>query len=169
MAGRFIVRLLAGAAIGLVLGGSALAADGPASGPDRAAVIATVQGLFDAMAARDADKAASLLIDQGTGLRLGRDAEGRPSLRRSENRDFAMALNQAEADYLERIWDAKVMVAGDIAVLWAPYDFHLNGEFHHCGIDLIQLFRIDGAWKIGNISWTDEGRNCPTSPLGPPE
>lgn len=164
-----MARLLVGATIGLMVGGAALAADGPGSGGDRAAVIATVQGLFDAMAAKDADKAASLLIDQGTGLSLGHDAEGKPSLRRSENRDFSAALNEAKADYLERIWDAKVTVAGDIAVLWAPYDFHLNGEFHHCGIDLMQLFRIDGAWKIGNFSWTNEGKSCPPSPLGPPQ
>jgi len=51
------------------------------------------------------------------------------------------------------------MVHEGIAVVWTPYEFHVNGEFSHCGVDAFSLVRIDGQWKIAGIVYTVE-REC---------
>jgi hypothetical protein len=60
-----------------------------------------------------------------------------------------------------------VKIHGDIAFLWAPYDFHRGPKSDHCGIDSVSLAKIDGAWKIAALSFTSETQNCAASPLGP--
>jgi|TARA_B110000503_G_scaffold92768_1_gene139825 hypothetical protein len=55
--------------------------------------------------------------------------------------------------YRERYWDAVVITEGNIASVWAPYDFYINGEFSHCGVDLFYLVR-DEDWKIAHYGYT---------------
>lgn len=76
-------------------------------------------------------------------------------------------LTGAGNEKKERAWDETILVQGHIAVYWAPYDFHVDQKFTHCGIDSFQLIKKDGRWLISNASWTRETLNCPTSPLGP--
>lgn len=49
---------------------------------------------------------------------------------------------------------------GDLAVLWAPYEFQLNGKTTHCGVDVFNLLKSDGRWKIAGASWTVEPDAC---------
>ncbi|MDB2443831.1 nuclear transport factor 2 family protein [Gammaproteobacteria bacterium] len=76
-------------------------------------------------------------------------------------------LTGAGNEKKERAWDETILVRGHIAVYWAPYDFHIDQKFTHCGIDSFQLIKKEGRWLISNASWTRETLNCPTSPLGP--
>jgi|TARA_B100001059_G_C17775781_1_gene551165 hypothetical protein len=76
-------------------------------------------------------------------------------------------LTGAGNEKKERAWDETILVQGHIAVYWAPYDFHVDQKFTHCGIDSFQLIKKEGRWLISNASWTRETLNCPTSPLGP--
>ncbi len=57
--------------------------------------------------------------------------------------------------------------AGGIAVVWAEYDFHLNGKFNHCGVDQVNLLKTGAGWKIMGIAYTSETSGCAPSPLGP--
>ena len=70
---------------------------------------------------------------------------------------------------LERAWNPTILIRRDIATFWAPYDFHVNGSFSHCGIDSFQLIKQQGQWFLTNLSWTVERENCEVSPLGPPD
>ncbi|MDG1951081.1 MAG: nuclear transport factor 2 family protein [Gammaproteobacteria bacterium] len=76
-------------------------------------------------------------------------------------------LTGAGNEKKERAWDETILVQGHIAVYWAPYDFHVDQKFTHCGIDSFQLIKKERRWLISNASWTRETLNCPTSPLGP--
>jgi CubicO group peptidase (beta-lactamase class C family) len=79
-------------------------------------------------------------------------------------------LGSEGPDLHERIWEAQVRVNGPIADVWSPYDFYVDGEFSHCGIDAFQLVRTDAGWRIGAIAYTviREKEECPPSPLGLP-
>lgn len=68
--------------------------------------------------------------------------------------------------FTERIWDPLILVDEQIAAVWASYDFHVDGEFSHCGIDLFNLLYDEGKWKIANSSWTVIKDGCEPSPLG---
>ena len=70
---------------------------------------------------------------------------------------------------LERFWDATVIVDGPLAVVRAPYDFHADGKFSHCGTDIFMLAKSGGAWQITSVSYTVVRTGCAPSPLGPPK
>jgi hypothetical protein len=134
------------------------AAPAPEVGPD-----AVVQQLFDAMAARDALAAKALFVPDAALFSLS--PTGKPN--KMQLIDFLDAIGSGKAVWKERIWNPSVLVHGGIAVVWAPYDFHNNGSFSHCGYDSFSLLKTAAGWKISYISDTRETENC-VNPLGPP-
>ncbi len=68
---------------------------------------------------------------------------------------------------VERYWDPTVLVRGPIAVVWAPYMLWSDGVKSHCGVDVFEMLRIDGEWRIGNAMWTIEPDGCES--LRPPD
>jgi hypothetical protein len=61
----------------------------------------------------------------------------------------------------ERYWDPVVHVRGRLALVWTPYEFWRDGKTSHCGVDVFELTKQDGAWKIGNVMYTVEPDACP--------
>jgi hypothetical protein len=62
--------------------------------------------------------------------------------------------------FMERYWNPKVEVRGDLAQVWAPYELRDNGKVVHCGIDAFDLVKIGGAWRVGNLMFTMEPDAC---------
>jgi hypothetical protein len=56
---------------------------------------------------------------------------------------------------------------GPIAVVWGEYEFWINNAFSHCGVDAINLVKLEGGWKIANWMWTVEEDGCSTGPDAP--
>jgi hypothetical protein len=141
------------------------AADHPAAArPVEVSPEAVVQQLFDAMAARDALAAKELFLPDAGLFSLSTSGKvvKMPLL------DFLNAIGSGKAVWKERIWNASVLVHGQIAVVWGPYDFHNNGAFSHCGYDSFSLLKTTAGWKISYISDTKETEGC-QNPLGPPQ
>jgi len=61
----------------------------------------------------------------------------------------------------ERYWSPHVSIRGGIAVVWAPYELWIDGETSHCGVDVVDFVKIDGAWLVSNAMWTVEPGACP--------
>ena len=125
---------------------------------DEAQVLATVQRFFDSMTAKDTAAARQVLVMDATYFSVREGDEG-TIMRGSTNREYVERLNTTADDLQERISDPQVMVHEGIAVVWTPYEFHVNGKFSHCGVDAFSLVRIDGRWKIAGIVYTVE-REC---------
>ena len=62
--------------------------------------------------------------------------------------------------YRERYWSPVVHVRGPIAVVWAPYEFWVDGKTSHCGIDVMDFIKTDGVWHVSNSMWTVEPDAC---------
>lgn len=62
--------------------------------------------------------------------------------------------------YRERYWSPTVMIRGGIAVVWAPYEFWIDGETSHCGVDVVDFVQIEGSWLVSNAMWTVEPEAC---------
>jgi len=60
----------------------------------------------------------------------------------------------------ERYWSPTVLVRGSIAVVWAPYEFWVDGKTSHCGVDVFDFVKIDDAWRVSNSMWTVEPEAC---------
>ena len=73
------------------------------------------------------------------------------------------------ADFEERRFDGRSEVTGDLATGWMPYDFYIDGEWSHCGVDLFTLVRVDGEWLISSLQYTvEQPPACSPHPQGPP-
>ena len=129
---------------------------------DHAAVIAVANDLFAAMRARDADALRALQTSEVAMIRITKDAP--PFIHVGSPDVFINAIVNAPAEPRERMWDPEVRIDGDLATLWAPYEFYLGDRFSHCGVDAFQFVRIDGSWKIVSIAFTRRNEGCDDAP-----
>lgn len=133
--------------------GSGLDRDIPSGdSAEQQAVLAPIAQLFDGMAKRDAATIKQPLLSGGT-MVLMRD--GKPSQMTFE--DFAERLGKPGTTRIEeRIHDPLVRIDHDLAVVWAPFEFLVDGKVDHCGTDLFNLVRTDDKWIIASVA--DTGR-----------
>lgn len=123
-----------------------------ADSTEQQAVLAPITQLFDGMAKRDAAAIKKPLLSGGT-MVLMRD--GKPSQMTFE--EFADRVGKPGTTQIqERIHDPLVRIDHDLAVVWAPFEFLVDGKVDHCGTDLFNVVRSDGQWMIASIA--DTGR-----------
>lgn len=129
--------------------------------------LGAVETFFEAMAGNDWELASSVMIDDAVlyGYRI--DA-GQIVLGRITFEEYLQAMSGRNDRLLERIWDVQVLEHDRLATVWAPYDFYLNGEFHHCGTNSFSLIRDDSGWRIAGVVYSTLTETCAPSPLGPP-
>ncbi len=125
----------------------------PAAGPtvaqddERDRVLAVVERLFDAMRERDETALRRVFAPSA---RLGdSDIEG-----------FVTAVTGGDAYLDEVTFDETVLIDADLAMAWTPYNLFVDGEFHHCGVDLFVMRRIDGDWLITQLDDTRRTAGC---------
>ena len=141
-----LVLLLAGTTAGFLINSL------HAATPDEEAVLVPITAMFDGMAKRDAAAIRKPLLPGGT-LVLMRD--GKPTQMTFDA--FADLVGKpGKAQIAERIHDPLVRIDNDLAVVWAPFEFLVDGKVDHCGTDLFNLVRTDGKWLIASIA--DTGR-----------
>ena len=121
-------------------------------GAEQRAVLAPITQLFDGMAKRDSAAIKKPLLSGGT-MVLMRD--GKPSQMTFD--DFAERLGKPGTTRIEeRIHDPLVRIDHDLAVVWAPFEFLVDGKVDHCGTDLFTVVRTDGQWVVASVA--DTGR-----------
>jgi hypothetical protein len=127
-----------------------------AATPEEQAVLAPIQAMFDGMAARDAAAIQAPTLPGGV-MVLMRD--GKPSQMTFE--EFATRVGKpGKSKIEERIHDPLIRIDNDLAVVWAPFDFYVDGKVNHCGTDLFNLVRKEGKWLIASVADTGTD-NCP--------
>jgi hypothetical protein len=117
--------------------------------PD-SSVLAPIDAMFHGMTERDpaAIKSAAL---PGTILVLMRD--GKPEQMTIDA--FADHFSKpSKAHMEERIHDPLVRTDHDLAMVWAPFEFLVDGKPDHCGTDLFNLVQTGGKWLIAGIADT---------------
>lgn len=116
------------------------------------AVLVPITAMFDAMAKHDAAAFKKPLLSGGS-MVLMRD--GKPTQLTFDA--FADLVGKpGKAQIEERIHDPLVRIDNDLAVVWAPFEFLVDGKVDHCGTDLFNLVRADGKWLIASVA--DTGR-----------
>lgn len=122
---------------------------------DDQAVLAPINDMFAAMSKHDPAALKKPLLPGGT-MVLMRD--GKPNQLTFDA--FAdIIAKPSKAPIEERIHDPLVRIDNDLAVVWAPFDFLVDGKVDHCGTDLFNLVHTEGKWLIASVA--DTGRkNC---------
>jgi len=62
--------------------------------------------------------------------------------------------------WLEKLLDFRIDADDRIAQIWTPYEFYVNDQFSHCGVNIFQLFNDGTTWKIIAIADTRKREGC---------
>lgn len=126
---------------------------------DRREILGVIQQFFDALAARSPERVMALVAAEGT-LTAHATRRGISRTHSERWREWADGLRQGNERLEEVMHAPEVRVRGNMASVWAQYSFRIDGRFSHCGVDNFDMARIDGRWRIVNLSFTVETEGC---------
>lgn len=120
--------------------------------PEEKAVLAPFQTLLDGIGKRDHELMRSALLPGGMITLTRADKTQQLHYDAFIERIPATGTQKLE----ERIHDPLVKIDDNIAIIWAPYEFLIDGKVDHCGTDIAHLVKQNGKWLIAGIA--DNGR-----------
>jgi len=131
----------------------------PAS-PEATAVMVPVNGIFSALAARDAAMLTPHLAPEARMIVAVERPDGTSAVETLAAEAFAEGLEPGPERFEEVMPDPIIAIDGDIAMVWGRYVFKLDGRTVHCGSNHFDLIRRDGVWKIAGITWNQRTTGC---------
>ncbi|GAA0729393.1 nuclear transport factor 2 family protein [Sphingomonas japonica] len=137
------------------------AAQEHANDADTKAVLTAIDALFTGLTTKDAAAITAATWPEGRATGTSTSASGEARVTGSDWATFAGRIATIPGKPVERNVDPHVHVDGDIAMVWTPYVFTLDGKFSHCGTNHFDLVRKAGVWKILNVTWTQRKTGCP--------
>ncbi|HVV22119.1 MAG TPA: nuclear transport factor 2 family protein [Pseudonocardiaceae bacterium] len=121
---------------------------------DERQVLDTVHELLATVTRRDADGMARLLVPGGAAVQSRDHVVTCTPLS-----EFPTLMPGGTADLEERFHEPLVRVDDDIAMVWAHYDFLVDGAVHHWGTNILSLLKENGRWRVSAVA--DNGRTGP--------
>jgi hypothetical protein len=145
----------------LLLAACAAPSDEPEH-PEVAAVRAAIQDVFDGMRTKDSARVSARLAE-GVVLHRAGERDGAPELSASDAQGWLSSIARERDEILdEQIWDVVIEVDGRLATAWMKFAFFFGGEFSHCGVNAMMLFKDTDGWKIFALADTSRRgeENC---------
>ncbi len=102
-------------------------------------------------------------VDQNIILQsIGTDSLGNNEVQAEAFSDFLKSIVgiPKTTQFQEVIQSFTIQVDGPMANAWTPYEFSLNGVFHHCGVNSFQLVKDQEQWKIIYLIDTRRKEGC---------
>lgn len=123
---------------------------------EKETVITVAEDFLKALSARDSLAARQFLLPQGciTSVR------GDGSIRSQTHQEFLESIAVETNGLLETMKNPKVWIQGSVAVVWADYDFFLNGKYSHCGVDVFSMLKTREGWRISGLSYSVVKGGC---------
>ena len=120
-------------------------------------IVKPIENLFNAMKSADSLGVKNAFSGSAMMQTFGKNQE----IRTDKVEDFAKQVGASQAgDLDERFTISKILVDGNMASVWVPYQFYYKGNFSHCGVNSFQLAKINNEWKIQYIIDTRRKDNC---------
>jgi len=132
----------------------------PPPGSEEAGVMTPVTGLLAGIAARDGQEMAKYLRPDGSATIAAEKPDGTRAVTHISAADLIARFAPGPEKFEERLTDPAIEIDGDIAMVWSPYTFLIDGKVHHCGVDHFSLVRENGGWKIASLSWSSRTTGC---------
>lgn len=111
-------------------------------------IIKPIENLFNAMKSADSLGVKNAFSGSAIMQTFGKNQE----IRTDKVEDFAKQVGVSQAgDLDERFTISEILVDGNMASVWVPYQFYYKGNFSHCGVNSFQLAKINNEWKIQYI------------------
>jgi hypothetical protein len=127
---------------------------------DETAVLAAMDRYLLALSTNDLKTMAAMQTPEGMTYRARTTDAGAIEVVARPNSYWVDPARKDGRKLRERYWSPTVLIRGPIAVVWAPYEFWIDGKTSHCGVDAFNFVKIDGAWRVSNAMWTAEKDAC---------
>ncbi len=129
---------------------------------EEAAVRRSIDRFFEGMQARDTSAIREVIGQDVVLQTTGMNREGQPVLRNETLSGFMQSLVTIPDSLLldERLLDYNIRIDGQLAHAWTPYEFYINDNFSHCGVNSFHLFHDGTIWRIISIADTRRREGC---------
>ncbi|KAB5492182.1 nuclear transport factor 2 family protein [Flagellimonas hadalis] len=109
-----------------------------------------IETFFEGFHKQDSTIINSTVADQVVLQTTGRNPQGKTLFRTEEFSKFIHSIVNIpdSIQFEEKLTSFSIQVDRTMANAWVGYEFWLNGNFSHCGINSFQLVNFDGEWKI---------------------
>ncbi|MEX0313092.1 MAG: nuclear transport factor 2 family protein [Allomuricauda sp.] len=117
---------------------------------EKQAVKQVIETFFDGFHKQDSAIMKSTVADHVVLQTTGRNKEGKTMFRTEEFANLITSITSIpdSISFQEKLTSFSIQVDRTMANAWVGYEFWLNGNFSHCGINSFQLINFDGEWKI---------------------
>ncbi|MDE1467661.1 nuclear transport factor 2 family protein [Aurantiacibacter sp. D1-12] len=149
-----IATALAGLSLMFAMPATAQEAEVHAADP-----IATVSAFMTAFDAQDADAMAPYLVDESI-VAFIEEREGEDRTGIAMMAQLVQGISGSQNDLAEPIWNIRGFEDGPVAVVSANFEFLIDGERSHCGVNIFTLMRIEGTWKIATVTYSHITEGC---------
>lgn len=130
------------------------------TGDDKTAAIGVVNQLFTEMAAANPPGILALHTPTSDLAAVFKQKDGKSRFQSINGEAFSKMFTDKTKVMKEEMYDPKVEVSGDWAMVWGRYVFFVGDKLTHCGINQFNLVRMDGTWKITNGASTIDPGDC---------
>ena len=132
----------------------------PYEDADAAAVMTPINAIFAGLAAHDGAAILAQTRPEGGATVAIEKPDGSRTIRHLSWTEFTAGIKPGPEKLEERISTPAIEVDGDIAMVWAPFVFLIDGKPHHCGVNHFDLIRENGSWKVLNVTWSQRTTGC---------
>lgn len=117
---------------------------------EQASVKRVVETFFEGFHKQDSVLMKSVLAREVVLQTTGRNKEGKTQFKNEKiNRLITSIVSIPDSvSFEEKLTSWSIQVDRTMANAWVGYEFWLNGQFSHCGINSFQMVNFDGDWKI---------------------
>lgn len=123
---------------------------------DKADALQVVDQLFVGMHTRNADILADIFHESATLFSTSKNPEGAYTLTQDSVAAFINQITSipTSVQIEERILEKSIQIDANLAQVFTPYEFYVNGKLSHCGANMFLLIYQNKTWKILNITDT---------------
>jgi Putative lumazine-binding len=147
------LKIVTAIAVSVAIAASTASAAAP-DVAEKKAVLASFQAMLDGLGKRDKAAMSAHMLPGGSATLMRKGKPMQMSFEALTDRLSEPGKETRE----ERVHDAVVMIDDDVAIIWAPFEFLIEGKVDHCGRDIASMVRVDGQWLIAYIE--DNGRTA---------
>jgi len=120
-----------------------------------------INEMFVGMKEGDTVKVKSCFTETAFLQTFSRSKDGVVDITTQNASDFCKAIaSMPKGAAEEKVVYKDIKVDGAMASVWAPFKLYFNGSFYSCGVNSIQMARLNGQWKIQYIIDTRRKGDC---------
>ena len=125
-----------------------------------AAVLAPIKAMMAGIEKRDSEMILAQVRPEGSATAVVEHSDGTTTVKRSDWATYLAVIKPGPERYQATLGQAAVQIDGNIAMVWVPYSFEIDGRVIHCGVDHFDLVREHSEWKVLNETWSQRTKGC---------